>query len=100
MAASPPYKVHDRTGRYVAACKLPRDAAALVMLHGAGATVKLNGRIIYRSEGITLHRMDIDAIAAVGGDIKRGERAEALRRIGRYNGTPVLHGDHNVEGTA
>lgn len=40
MAASPPLKVFDYSGEYVASCKHFEDAALLVGNHGDGACVK------------------------------------------------------------
>lgn len=40
MAASPKLKVYNASGEYVASCKYPSDAAALVSLYGDGATIR------------------------------------------------------------
>lgn len=36
MAATPQFKVYNPNGEYVAACKHPEDAAAIVALYGGG----------------------------------------------------------------
>jgi hypothetical protein len=51
MAESPKYKVYNRHGEYVAACKHAEDAAALVALYGDGATIKHGHRTIVWCEG-------------------------------------------------
>ena len=40
MAGSPRWKIYSPTGGYVAACKHAEDAAAVVALHGDGATIR------------------------------------------------------------
>lgn len=41
MAATPRYKVYNAENEYVASCKHPEDAAAIVALNGAGTTIRL-----------------------------------------------------------
>lgn len=41
MAAAPKYKVFNPVGQYVAACKLPEDAAAIVASYGDGAEIRV-----------------------------------------------------------
>ena len=43
MASSPDYKVYNRS-EYVAACKYPEDAAAIVAAYGEGATIRFGHR--------------------------------------------------------
>lgn len=40
MASSPKWKVFNPSGEYVAACKLPEDAAAIVAAYGSGAEIR------------------------------------------------------------
>ena len=40
MAAAPRFKVYNPEGEYVAACKYPEDAAAVVAAHGPGAQIR------------------------------------------------------------
>lgn len=40
MAATPRYKVYTAGGEYVAACKYPEDAAAILAMRGDGATIR------------------------------------------------------------
>jgi hypothetical protein len=40
MAASPHLKIYSKTGEYLAACRYPEDAAALVAARGEGATIR------------------------------------------------------------
>lgn len=40
MAASPPLKVHNPQGEYVASCKHYEDAAMIVAAYGDGAKIK------------------------------------------------------------
>jgi hypothetical protein len=40
MAGTPKFKIFNPSGEYVAACKYPEDAAALVDLYGAGSTIR------------------------------------------------------------
>lgn len=40
MASAPRFKVYSGAGIYVAACKDPTDAAAVVALYGSGATIR------------------------------------------------------------
>jgi len=51
MAASPDWKVYDKDGKYIAACKDPHDAAAIVALRGDGATIRWGHRLIVWTEG-------------------------------------------------
>jgi len=51
MAGSPDWKVYDKNGKYIAACKEPSDAAALVALYGNGATLRYGHRLILWTEG-------------------------------------------------
>ena len=41
MAGSPRYTIHSPQKEYVASCKYPSDAAALVGLYGPGAEVRI-----------------------------------------------------------
>jgi hypothetical protein len=47
MAGSPPFKVHDSEGRYVASARDVTLAAVVVAFLGDGARVKYHGRIIW-----------------------------------------------------
>ena len=38
--ASPKFKVFNPSGKYVAACKFAEDAAAVVAVYGAGASIR------------------------------------------------------------
>ena len=40
MPKSPKYKVYDRANVYIAACKDPADAAAILAIRGAGYTIR------------------------------------------------------------
>ena len=51
MASAPRFKIYNRTGRYITACKYAADAAAIVSLHCDGATVRDNHRKIIWREG-------------------------------------------------
>jgi len=51
MAASPRFKVYNPEGDYIAACKHAEDAAALVALYGAGATIRLDHTRVMWREG-------------------------------------------------
>lgn len=42
MAATPKYKIFMPDGEYVASCKYAEDAAALVAIFAAGATIRLS----------------------------------------------------------
>jgi hypothetical protein len=41
MAGAPAFKVYNSKNEYVAACKLPADAGALVAVYGNGTTIRL-----------------------------------------------------------
>ena len=45
MAASPYWKVYSPAKEYVASCKYPSDAAALVAAYGEGATIRIGHRV-------------------------------------------------------
>ena len=45
MAASPPYKVFNPQGEYVASCKYGEDAAAVVSCYGDGAKIRHRDRM-------------------------------------------------------
>jgi hypothetical protein len=47
MAASPPLKIHNPSGEYVASCKYYEDAAMLVGNYGVGAKVKHSIGVIW-----------------------------------------------------
>lgn len=51
MAATPEFKVYNPMGEYVAACKHPADAAAIVAAYGDGAEVRLGHGIVLWHEG-------------------------------------------------
>ena len=51
MAATPQYKIYSPSGEYVAACKHPSDAGAIVNLYGDGATIRLGHKRIVWTEG-------------------------------------------------
>jgi len=54
MAGAPQFKVYTPEGEYVAACKLPEDAAAVVAAYGPGATIRNGHRkkdVVY-TEGV------------------------------------------------
>jgi hypothetical protein len=51
MAKTPEFKVYKDSGEYVAACKYPEDAAAIVASYGDGATIRLGHRRVIWQEG-------------------------------------------------
>lgn len=51
MAISPDWKVYNPQGQYVAACKHPEDAAAIVALYGNGTKIKLGHIVTVWHEG-------------------------------------------------
>lgn len=51
MATTPRWKVFDDRGEYVASCKYPSDAAALVGLRTSGATVRDGHRVVVFEQG-------------------------------------------------
>ena len=51
MAGAPRFKVYTPDGRYVAACKEPADAAAIVALYGDGTTLRDGHKTIVWTEG-------------------------------------------------
>lgn len=51
MAATPRWKVYNRDGEYIAACKYPEDAAVLVAVQGDGATIRLGHRVVVFEQG-------------------------------------------------
>jgi len=51
MAASPDWKVYTDDGEYIASCKYPVDAAAIVNIHGDGTEVRLGHDIVCWVEG-------------------------------------------------
>lgn len=50
MAASPPLKVFNPQGEYIASCKMYEDAANLAGSYGAGAKIK-HGTVLIWTEG-------------------------------------------------
>ena len=48
MAATPPWKVYTAEGEYIAACKYPSDAAAVVGLSNSGTVRHQHKRIVWR----------------------------------------------------
>lgn len=40
MSASPRFKIYNPRGEYIACCKHPEDAAAIVAVYGEGATIR------------------------------------------------------------
>jgi hypothetical protein len=47
--STPVWKIYTASGEYIAACKHSEDAAAVVSLHGQGATVRHNhGHVVWR----------------------------------------------------
>ena len=51
MAAAPQYKIYTASGEYVAACKHPNDAGAIINLYGDGATIRNGHKMIVWREG-------------------------------------------------
>lgn len=51
MAQSPIFKIYTARNEYIGAVKHAEDAACLVALHGAGATIRLNHRFVVWHEG-------------------------------------------------
>lgn len=51
MAASPPYKVYNPQGDYIASCKHAEDAACLAGLNGNGSKIKYERAFILWTEG-------------------------------------------------
>ena len=51
MSASPEFKVYSPTGEYVASCKHPEDAAAIISSYGRGATIRYRHRRLLWEEG-------------------------------------------------
>jgi hypothetical protein len=47
MAASPEYKVFNPQREYIAACKHPEDAAAIVALYGYGSQIEWMGCVVW-----------------------------------------------------
>lgn len=66
MGASPKYKVYNPRGEYVASCKYPELAAAVVALYGQGATIRLghSKRSVVWEDGVDGDASDsYDAVA-------------------------------------
>lgn len=51
MAGSPRFKVYSASGEYVAACKYPDIAAAVVSVLGDGAQIRVQHRTVVWTEG-------------------------------------------------
>lgn len=51
MGSSPPWKVYNPKGEYVASCKEPTDAAILVGMYGAGAKIRYQHGLVVWHEG-------------------------------------------------
>lgn len=49
--ATPQFKVYNAEGVYMAACKEPEAAAALVAFYGDGSTIRFGHRLIVWTEG-------------------------------------------------
>lgn len=67
MAGTPSYKIHDDTGRYVAATIDATLAAALIGAAGSdGWLVKFSGRIVFREGAEEVRAADsVDAAAEI-----------------------------------
>ena len=65
MAASPPWKVFNPSGEYVASCKHAEDAAAIVAAYGDGA------KISYRRDFTAWHEGKEEGAASESYDIVR-----------------------------
>jgi hypothetical protein len=72
MASPLRWKVYSPHGGYVAACRHPVDAAAVVAFHGEGTKVKCNGLVVY-TEGV-------DCLAASSADGAADIMVETLNR--------------------
>ena len=72
MSNVPSWKVYTPDGKYVAACKYPEDAAAVVASYGDGASIRW------------LHRKK-DTVWTEGTDGSAGESYDACARICRLN---------------
>ena len=51
MAQSPAFKVYSSTGEYLASCKYPEDAAALIAALGDGTTIRYKHGATVWTEG-------------------------------------------------
>ncbi len=51
MARAPKYKIYSAEKEYVACCKRPDDAGAIVALYGDGATIRLGHNTVLWCEG-------------------------------------------------
>lgn len=51
MARTPEYKVYSPDGEYLAACRYPMHAAALVGIHGEGGTIRQGHSLVLWIEG-------------------------------------------------
>jgi hypothetical protein len=68
MAHSPMWKVFNATGKYVASCKYPEDAAAIVATYGDGAEIRFGHRkkdVMWREGEDGFAGDSYDSVAAV-----------------------------------
>lgn len=84
MAGSPKYKIYTSRGEYVAACKYAEDAACVVGNQGTGATVKANGRIVYRTVEMSADGLS-DSFDAIADQIMQTETQHMNEREAKYN---------------
>ena len=65
MAASPRWKVYDRTGIYQASCKEIEAAGSLMAFYGAGALIRdnLSGVVVWREDQDGSAGLSYDTVA-------------------------------------
>jgi len=78
-----PWKTYSPKRQLVASCRFPEDAAALVGLHGPGATIKFNDRVVYRETDLQLAADSVDKVAEISRSTARQHAAE---HYGRFHG--------------
>lgn len=59
MAASPQFKIYTRDKEYIASCKEPEDAAAIVALRGNGSSIIWQHSVVVWNEGREQQAADI-----------------------------------------
>lgn len=78
--AAPYWKVFNPRGEYVAACKLPEDAAAIIAAYGPGATLRAG-----HAKKETVWTEGVDGVAGESYDAVGAHAREALRRRSKEN---------------
>lgn len=85
MAASPPLKVFNPQGEYIASCKMYEDAAALAGNYGDGAKIKYGTILVWHEGHEAISAAEsYDSAASIMSERYRTKQREAFKKVHGY----------------